>query len=103
MTTQKHTPKLEAREVGNTGDWVLLRADMTKPGVYMRRVDQYQDGRMTRETAEQIARACNAHDDLVAALELARSTVQAVQDEVGGQEDNLARIDAALAAAKGGA
>lgn len=55
-----------------------------------------------RENAEMIVRAVNAHEELVDALDLAREFIAgAPHPAMGWQRDVLAKIDAALAKARG--
>lgn len=65
----KHTATpWEAKQLLNSEHFVLRWSDYTKPGVYQRRVDLDGDGKFSKENAEFIVTACNAHDDLIAAL-----------------------------------
>ena len=59
-----------------------------------------------KEDAEFIVRACNAHDNLVSALEMARGYIETVISEWGGEDscpevvEHRNQLDAALAKAQ---
>lgn len=54
---------------------------------------------MSQQYNNEYERLLAVNSELLEALKLSRSTCQAVQDELGGQETVLATIDAAIAKA----
>lgn len=100
MTTEtKHTPTRYSMIDSGFGRFQIIRHI---PGT--ERVENIAHD-LNYNRASEIVRACNAHDDLVAALELVLETVGGCHDcwELSASKEQQAFVVATLAKAKAGA
>jgi hypothetical protein len=80
---------------------IAIYVPETNQHVCIMQIDENLPDELAMEFATRIVRACNAHDELVAALEEARDVVACLSDRLNyNTDDALKQIDAALSKAR---